>query len=111
MYLHAEVVHEQIHASGVVLARSVLTHADIHLAINAAPSLRAYALETTDFVSARRAVQARIGRAVVYVDLAGRPGVAFATVTDEGVVEIDAAIGTDRIARIALAFVDFRLAL
>lgn len=106
-----EVVQEQIHASGVVLARSILAHANVILAMYATPSLRAHALETTDFVSTCRAVQARIGCAVVYVGLAGWSSVAFATVTNEGVVEIYAAIGTNWIARIALAFVDFRLAL
>lgn len=111
VHLHAEVVHEQVHANGVVLARSILAHADIHLTVHPAPSFRAYALETTHFISTRCAVQTRIRRAIVYVDFTGRSGVAFATVANEGVVEIYATIGADRIARIAQTLVNLCLAL
>lgn len=111
VHLHAEIVHEQVHAHSVVLARSILAHANIHLTIHPAPSFRAYALETTHFISTRCAVQTRIGRAVVYVDLARRSGVTFATMADESVVEIYAAIGADRIARIAQTLVNLCFAL
>lgn len=110
-YLHAEVIEEQVDAGGVVLARSILAHADVRLAIRTGPSLRADALEAGVLVPARSAVQAWIGRAVVDVDLAGCAGVAVTAVANEGVVQVDATVRTDRIARIAQALVDLRLAL
>ncbi|KAL0125790.1 hypothetical protein PUN28_004684 [Cardiocondyla obscurior] len=79
--------------------------------MHTAPSLRTDALEATDFVSTSRAIQARIRRAVIDIDFTGRSSVALATVADKSVVEIYAAVGADRTARIALTFIDFRLAL
>lgn len=79
--------------------------------MHASPSFLAHALEVTDLVSARRAVQARIGRAVVYVDLARSASIALATVADECVVKVYAAVGANRIARIAKTLIDLRLAL
>jgi len=93
------------------LAWSILTHADIHLTIQAGPSLQADAFEAANLVSARRAIQAWIGRAIVDIDLAGSAGVAFAAVADESVVQIDAAIRANRVARIAQTLINLRFAL
>lgn len=111
IYLHAKVVHEQVYACGIVLARSILAHADVYLTVSPGPSLRTHALEAAHLVYAHRIVQARIGLAVVDVDLARRAGIAFAAMADEGVVEVHAAIGTSRTARVAEALIDLRLAL
>lgn len=75
------------------------------------PSLRAHALEAANLVYAHRIVQARIGLAVINIDLAQCASIALAAMTNEGVIEIHAAIGTDRTARIAETLIDFRLAL
>lgn len=111
VYLHTEVIHEQIHAAGIVLTRLILAHADVFLAMDAGPALWTYALECTDLVPAYRVVQTRIGGAVVYVGLARGAGKAFATVTHESIVEVYAEIGAHRIARIAETLIDLRLAL
>jgi len=110
-HLHTEVIHEQVHAGSVVLAGLILTRADVALATNASPSLGAHTLESTDFVSTRRAVQARIGRAIVDISFAECSGVALATMTKEGVVKIYAAIRAELATRIAEALVDLRLAM
>lgn len=88
-----------------------MAHADVYLTVSPDPSLRAHALETANLVYAHRIVQARVGFAIINVDLARCAGVAFAAMTNKSIVEIHAAIGTDRTARIAEALIDLRLAL
>lgn len=110
-YSHAEVIQKEVDAGGVVQTRFVLAHANVCLTVNAGPSVRAGTLEAGDLVSTRRAVEARIGRAVVHVDLAERAGVALVTLADEGVVEIRAAFRADRVAGVAETLVNFRLAM
>ena len=89
----------------------ILAHADVDLAMNAGPTLGAHAFKPADLVPARGAVQTRIRGTVVDVDLARRSGVAFATVTDESVVQVDATIRSNGAARVAETLVQFRLAL
>lgn len=110
-YLHAEIVYEQVHASSVVLARTILAHPNVNFTVDTDPSLRTCALEPTDFVPTRGAVQTRIGLAVVDVNFARGSGVAFATVTHEGVVQIDATICTNWITGLTETLVQFCLAL
>ena len=110
-YLHAEVVHEQVHARRVVLARMILAHADVYLAVSPGPTFGAHALKPADLVPARGAVQTRIRGTVVDVDLARRSAIPFATVTDKSVVQVDATIRSNRAARVAETLVQFCLAL
>lgn len=102
---------EEIDARGIVLARPVGAHSNIEFAIVSSPSIWADALVAADLVPASGAVQARIGGAVVDIDLASCTGVAFPAVAEEFVVKIDTSIGADRAARIAKALVDLSFAL
>lgn len=88
-----------------------MAHANVPLAVQSGPSLAAQALEAAHLVPTGCPVETRIGGAVINVNLAGGAGVALATVADKFVVEIDAAIRADGIARVTETLVERRLAL
>lgn len=75
------------------------------------PSFAAHAFEPTNLVPARGAIQTRVRRAVVDVDLTRDTGVTFATVADERVIQIDATVSADRAARITETVVQRSFAL
>ena len=89
----------------------ILAHSNVHLTLDTSPSFAAHAFEPTNLIPARGAVQARIRRAVVDVDLTRDASVTLATVADERVIQIDATVSADRAARITETVVQRSLAL
>lgn len=109
---HTEIVLEQINACRIVLAWS-LHGARLHLtfATRSRPTDRARALKTANAITANTIVQARIVFTVVHIDLASIARIPVATNTLEPIVQIHAALRSNRTARIEQALIDFRLAL
>ena len=105
-YLHAEVVLEEVDASGVVLARFRVAEANVLLAPIARPSGDAVALVTANQIAAGGTVHARVAQTFVDLDGAIVTDVTIATFALSPVVQVQTPQGSSRVARAIGAIVN-----